>query len=158
MFSFDTVEIDVPMLILAAVNVTIGVTCISVVIFIVCWQFQKKKCVRPSSDSVSSPNTQPRILPPSRTDFTTDPQPEHTGSSFAYAPLPNSDKPPPAYDLHDNLPTHNTQRTSEGSTLSPSHQPSYGACTPTTSTASVAPPTYTSGGYTGTGTSAVSPL
>ena len=145
------------MLILAAV--TLGVTCVSVVILIVCWQLHKKKCARPS-DSVSSPNTQPRILPPSKPGFTTDPQPEHTGSSFAYTPLPNSDKPPPAYDLHDNLPTQTTQRTSEGSTLSPSHQPSYGACTPTTSysTASVAPPTYFSGGYTGTGTSAVSPM
>ena len=148
------------MLIIAAVNVIIGVTCVSVVIFIVCWQLHKKKCARPS-DSVSSPNAQPWILPPSKPSFTTDPQPEHTGSSFAYTPLPNSDKPPPAYDFHDNLPTHNTQRTSEGTNLSAPHQPSYGACTPTTTpytTATVAPPPHSSGGYTGTGTSAVSSL
>ena len=154
-FSIDTVEIDVPMLILAAVIV--AVICVSVIVFIVCLQLRKKKCRRPS---VSSPSAQPQTS--SRPGFTTDPQPEHTRSSFAYTPLPNSDKPPSAYDLRDNLPTHNTQRTNEGSNLSPPHQPSYGACTPSTpytsSTASVAPPLYSSGGYTGTGTSAVSPL
>ena len=143
------------MLILAAVIV--AVTCVSVIVFIVCLQLRKKKCRRPS---VSSPIAQPQTS--SRPGFTTDPQPEHTRSSFAYTPLPNSDKLPSAYDLRDNLPTHNTQRTNEGSNLSPPHQPSYGACTPTTpytsSTASVTPPSFSSGGYTGTGTSAVSPL
>ena len=142
-----------------------GVICILVITYIligvVCVLYQKKK---KRNENFQLPNAQPpstQILPPPRPGFTTDPQPEHTGSSFAYTPLPDSDKPPSAYDLHDNLPTHNTQRTSEGSNLSPPHQPSYGACTPTTSNtaaATVAPPPHSSGVYTGTGTSAVSPL
>ena len=43
-----------PMLILAAVIV--AVTCVSVIVFIVCLQLRKKKCRRPS---VSLPNVQP---------------------------------------------------------------------------------------------------
>ena len=68
-------------------------------------------------------------------DFTTDPQPEHAGSSFAFTTLPDSDKLLCTISVKTLLPTTCTQQTrvygEQG--LLP-HQASYGACicTPTT--------------------------
>ena len=144
--SIDTVEVE-PIAIVGGIFG--GVAGILVIFAVVCMLGQfirncRKEIGNFEGQVFSSPNAQPPpstriLLPPG---FITDPQPAHTRSSYAYTPLPNSDKPPSVYDLHGNLATHNTQRTNERSNLPQSHQASYGACIPTTShpTAPVAPP------------------
>ena len=133
-FSFDTGRLTVSekdVIIFLAVCGGVGF-CVLVFIpgvLLVCLLIRKK--LRNRNWNIGLLNAQPpstRIMPPPELGLIAEPQPEHTGS--------------------------------EGSNLSPSHQPSYGACTPTTpyTTATVEPPPYSSGGYTGTSTSAVSPL
>ena len=144
--SIDTVEVEPIAIVGGVFGGVAGIIVISAVVFML-GQFIRncrKEIGNFEGQVFSSPNAQPppstRILPPPG--FIMDPQPAHTRSSYAYTPLPNSDKPPSVYDLHGNLATHSAQRTNERSNLPPPHQASYGACTTTTShpTAPVAPP------------------
>ena len=135
MFLFDTAKASIVPFMAAfggVVGVLIYTLMITFCLVVLCLLFRKKMNFLPNTLPPSS-----AILPPP-----TALQPEHPGSSFAYTPLSNSDKVPPAYDLRNNLATHNTQRMNERSNLPQSHQASYGACAPTTShpTAPVAPP------------------